>query len=197
MASQILLVVALAVGLAANVYTAAMAASGLHMAVNAAVGLGIAALAYRDRRELIASGAVKSAVASSTARHMGYVWIWGALGFLAIYTSVLSWHEWWHFCLGFAAIGALCLYFATSLRRDADSGKEDASLLQIARYLTIGQLVGMVVTIIGLILDDKMPRDVSKPDWAANNICFFGAVALALISINALRSGGAKTEAHA
>lgn len=196
MTSQIFLLVALAIGLGANVYAAGAAASGAHMAINAVAGLLIAAFAYRDRQSLLASGAVKSAVASSTARHMGYVWIWGALGFLTIYTSVLSWHEWWHFCAGFAAVGALCLYFASNLQRDARTGKEDASLLQIARYLTIGQLVGMIVTIVGLILDNKMPRDVAKPDWAANNICFFGAVALALISINALR-GGSKSEAPA
>jgi hypothetical protein len=196
MAAQILLVLIFAAGLAASVYTAAMTASPAHMLVNAVVGLLIFAFAYRERAALIASGAVKSAVASSTARHMGYVWLWGALGFLAIYTTVMSWHEWWHFCLGFAAIGALCLYFSITLRRDADAGREDASLLQIARYLTIAQLVGMIATIVGLILDNKMPRTVAEPDWAANNICFFGAVALALISINALRSG-AKTEAHA
>jgi hypothetical protein len=33
-----------------------------------------------------------------------------------------------------------------------------------------------------------MPRDPQEPDWAANNIFFFGAAALALISANALRS---------
>ncbi|MEE8310044.1 MAG: hypothetical protein V3R34_06600 [Hyphomicrobium sp.] len=49
-------------------------------------------------------------------------------------------------------------------------------------------VVGMLITMIGLVIDDKMPRDPQEPDWAANNIFFFGAAALALISANALRS---------
>ena len=60
-------------------------------------------------------------------------------------------------------------------------------MLKLARYLTVGQLVGMIVAMIGLVLDDKMPRGPDKPDWAASTIFFFGAAALAVISVNALR----------
>jgi hypothetical protein len=89
--------------------------------------------------------------------------------------------------LGAAAISALCLLFAAALSRDAEAGREDATLITLARYLTLGQLAGMIIAMIGLILDDKMPRDPQKPDWAANTIFFFGAAALAAISVNALR----------
>jgi hypothetical protein len=74
------------------------------------------------------------------------------------------------------------------MSRDVETGREDETMLKLARYLTIGQLVGMLITMIGLVIDDKMPRDPQEPDWAANNIFFFGAAALALISANALRS---------
>jgi predicted membrane channel-forming protein YqfA (hemolysin III family) len=51
----------------------------------------------------------------------------------------------------------------------------------------MGQLIGMIIAMIGLILDDKMPRDPQQPDWAASAIFFFGAAALAAISMSALR----------
>ena len=49
-------------------------------------------------------------------------------------------------------------------------------------------LAGMVVTMLGLIIDGKMTRflDPRHGDWAANNFFFFGAMALAAISLNAL-----------
>ncbi len=65
------------------------------------------------------------------------------------------------------------------------------TLLRLARYLTLGQLAGMIIAMLGLIIDDKMPRDPQEPDWAANAIFFFGAAALAAISANALRSHAA------
>ena len=60
-------------------------------------------------------------------------------------------------------------------------------MLSLARYLTIGQLAGMVIAMVGLVADAKMPRASRKPDWAASAIFFFGAAALATISADALR----------
>ncbi len=60
-------------------------------------------------------------------------------------------------------------------------------MLKLARYLTLGQLAGMIIAMIGLVADHKMPRDPQKPDWAASTIFFFGAASLAAISANALR----------
>jgi hypothetical protein len=45
----------------------------------------------------------------------------------------------------------------------------------------------MIIAMVGLVLDDKMPRSHEKPDWAASTIFFFGAASLAVISANALR----------
>jgi hypothetical protein len=81
----------------------------------------------------------------------------------------------------------LCLFFSATLARDAAGEREDATMLNLARYLTIGQLAGMIIAMIGLIADAKMPRDPARPHWAASAIFFFGAAALAVISADALR----------
>jgi hypothetical protein len=118
---------------------------------------------------------------------MALVWAWAALSLLLTYVVALSWIEWWQYVLGAGAIAALCLFFARMLARDAAAGREDQAMLKLARYLTVGQLVGMIAAMIGLVIDDKMPRSHEQPDWAASAIFFFGAASLAIISLNALR----------
>jgi hypothetical protein len=72
--------------------------------------------------------------------------------------------------------------------------KKDATMLRRARYLALIQFVGMIVVMLGLLIDGKMVRFLNPrhTDWAANNIFFFGALALAAISGYAL-----KTNKHA
>jgi hypothetical protein len=86
------------------------------------------------------------------------------------------------------ALGAACLYGASLLKRDDAAGRVDDGLLKLLNVLAKVQLVGMVVTMIGLVIDGKMTRfTVARhQDWAANNIFFFGAAALALLSVYAL-----------
>lgn len=190
MASMIIWMLGIALGIAVLVLSAAAGQPLLHMAVSALISLVIAWLAIRENRTLTAAGAAKATVASSTARHMGFVWVWGALSLLVTYYFILKWHEWLHFFSAFAIAGALCLFIANTLDRDTLAGREDETMMTVARYLTIVQLVGMVATVIGLIVDGKMTRFLTPrfTDWAANNIFFFGAVALAAISLNALRT---------
>ena len=148
------------------------------MALTALVCLGFTLLAVWDRRRLVAAGSSEPALAGATANSMGLVWAWAALSMLLTYRFVLSWHEWWQYVLAAGAIAAACLYFASMMSKDAAAGRQDDAILNIARYLTIGQLAGMVIAMIGMIIDDKMPRDPHEPDWAANAIFFFGAAAL-------------------
>jgi hypothetical protein len=178
---------ALAIGLAATVAGAAAEAPGLHMALTAATAVGLAALALVQRRRLLAGGAGEAALSSATAIAMAVVWGWAALSLLITYVVVSTWGEWWQYVLGAGAVTLLCLFFASTLSRDASAGREDATMLNLARYLTIGQLAGMVIAMIGLIADAKMPRDPRKPDWAASAVFFFGAASLAAISADALR----------
>jgi hypothetical protein len=178
----------LGLGVAAVVGGAAAGRPELTLALAALAGCAFAVLAIWRRSRLVAAGAAEPALASSTAGAMGVVWGWAAVSMLVTYLFVLSWHEWWQYVLGAGAIAALCFGFAAMMQRDAEAGREDATLLRLARYLTLGQLGGMIIAMLGLIIDDKMPRDPQQPDWAANTIFFFGAAALAAISANALRS---------
>jgi hypothetical protein len=180
--------VGLILSVSAMVLAAGAKLPGVHMALAAVVGVAIALLAIRENRALRAASATKTTLAESTARFMGLVWTWGAIGLLVTYLAVLRWHEWWHFFLAFAAVGTLCLAMAAMLARDGKAGRQDEAMLKIARTLTMVQLAGMVITMLGLIVDGKMTRflDPRHGDWAANNIFFFGAMALAAISLNAL-----------
>jgi hypothetical protein len=181
----------LAIGVAAVFWSAAAGSPGLHMGLTALVCLGFVVMAVWQRHRLVAGGAGEAALASSTAGAMALVWAWAALSLLLTYVFVLAWGEWWTYVLGAAVVAALCLFFAATMSRDAAAGREDATLLRLARYLTVGQLIGMIIAMVGLVLDDKMPRDPQQPDWAASAIFFFGAAALAAISMSALRGAPA------
>jgi hypothetical protein len=180
-------IAALAVGAAATVASAGRGEAGLHMGVTALACAGFALLAVLDRRRLVAAGAGTARLASASAAAMALVWAWAATSLLGIYLFVLDWGEWWQYVIGAGAIAALCLAFAAMLARDASTGRQDETMLKLARYLTLGQLAGMLVAMVGLVLDAKMPRAPDKPDWAASTIFFFGAAALAAISTNGLR----------
>lgn len=171
----------------------------VHMAIAAIVSIVLAYLAIRDTQKLIDSNARRSVIAASTARFMGMVWTWGALGLLITYaTGILSWREWWQFFIAFFVAAGLCLFFSATLQKDADAGKDDETMLSLGRYLAIGQLVGMLIVMVGLVIDGKMQRYINPrigwEDWAANNIFFFGAFALAAISLFAIRAQAPATD---
>jgi len=187
MNSIVLWVAALAIGTAATVYGAAADAPPMHMALTAASALGLVGLALVERRRLLASGASEEVLSAATAIAMAVVWAWAALSLLVTYVFISAWGEWWQYVLGAGVVALVCFFFSATLARDAAAGREDATMLNLARYLTIGQLAGMIIAMIGLIADAKMPRDPAKPDWAASAIFFFGAASLAAISANALR----------
>jgi hypothetical protein len=185
-AVSILLLVLTADGRAADVRMAYV-----HAAIAAATALLVAGVAVLQCRRLLGKGASASEVASSNAWYMGVIWSWAGLVLIATYgTGVLVWKEWWHFVLGFAIAAGLSLYFANALKQDARAGKEDAAMLRLARYLAIVALVGMAVTMLGLLIDGKMVRFLTLrfTDWAANNVFFFGALGIAVISGYALRN---------
>jgi hypothetical protein len=162
--------------------TALLAATGFVSLLAAVVGI-------RERSRLLKpeSGASKSRVESVTAFYMALVWLWGATALLLVYTLVLNWREWWHFCLGFALAGGLSLSFSALLGKDADAGRNDETMLKLGRNLAIAQFVAMLVTIVGLIIDpDKEFLFIKEDDWAGNGIFLLGAIALALLSGHAL-----------
>lgn len=163
----------------------------MQMLMAAIVSIGIALVAVFENLSLRRSGASKSAIAASTARNMSFVYIFGAVAIALTYLFLLKWKEWWHFFGAFAVVGALCLFYANTLSRDAAAGREDPAMLKIGRTLTWVQLVGMVAAMIGMFVDGKLERYVNPryTDWAAQHVFFFGAMGLAIISAFALYAG--------
>jgi len=153
----------------------------------------VACVAIAENWHVTSSGASKTTVAAINARHMGFVWSLGALSLFLTYAFLLEWKEWLVFTGVFITIAFVCLAFSVIVEHNggsSDSATGDDALLMLARYLTIVQLVGMIVTMGGLALDGKIPASTqANPgwyDWAGNVIFFYGALSLAAISANAL-----------
>ena len=159
------------------------------LAATGFVSLLLALVGISERSALIRKQASRSAIESRTARYMGLAWLWGAIAIFAVYVFLLSWREWPQFVAGFGIAGLLSLGYSALLARDAAAGRDDETMLKIGRYLCIGQLVGMIVTIVGLFIDpDKEFIYIDDSDWAGNGIFLFGALSLLLLSLHALRT---------
>ncbi len=166
----------------------------LHMVIAALTVIGVAMTAQRASRDAAAHSQSRDALASSGLHYLGLVWTWGAFALFVTYAFVLQWREWWHFVLACAVLAALCLMLAGALNRDAAAGSGDATMLKLGRIVMRVHLGAMVITVIGLIADGKMVRFLTPRhhDWAAQNIFFFGAIAMAAVSWSALTALKAK-----
>ena len=155
----------------------------LHMAIAACVSIFIALAASRELRHP-GPTASPELLASVGARYLGMIWTWGALALIITYAFVLPWREWWHFSLVFVALAGACLFLSATLRKDAESGADDDTMFKLARILIRIHFGAAIITVIGLIADGKMVRFLvpRHQDWAAQNIFFFGAIALGMIS---------------
>lgn len=182
--------VALAAAICATILAADAEQPSLQMAAAAGVCIAITLIAVREHRKLQETGAPMNAIASSTARYLALVWAWAALSVFLTYLLIIDkhWPEWWQFFIGlsFAAIASLA--FSALLDRDRATGRSDDTLIKVGRILVQAQLIGMVVGIISLFVDQKFPRAATHADWAGCNILFFGALAITVISLDALRS---------
>ena len=200
MASSLVIWMAtLTVSIVLLLLSAAKNAFYFHMAVAALVAGFVALTAIQEIRSLRANGASTASIAASNARYMGLIWTWGATALFVTYNFVLSWKEWLPFFVAFMVAAGLCLYFSATMRKDDEAGQLDPVMKKIGRYLTIAQVGGMGVVVIGLLVDGKMSRFAkARPgweDWAANNIFFFGALALLAIGIHALVTERPQVEA--
>lgn len=180
----------LAAAICATILAAAAEQPIIQLIAVAVVCFAITVLAVRDHQKLRDTGAPISAIASSTARYLAVVWAWAALSLLITYLFIIDqhWNEWWQFFIGFAFAAVATLGFAHLLDRDRAAGRDEATLVKAGRVLLQFQVVGMAAGIISLFVDHKFPRDATYADWAGNNIFFFGALAIAVISLDALRS---------
>lgn len=186
--SLIIWMATLTIGICLLMFAAASGTPLHYMAVTALISCAIAAIGLREIIALANQNASLSAVSSSTARHMGLVYAWGALALFVTYFFILPrWHEWPVFFGAFAVVAAISLLFAVMMAKDAARGTDDPTLLKIGRILTIAQFIGTLVAIVGLMIDpDKQFLNPARKDWAAQTVFLFGAIALAAISATAL-----------
>lgn len=160
-----------------------------HMAISAAVSISFALIYVRETEAMRMAGAKQSEIDASGARFSCIVWAWAALALASTYgTGILVWHEWLTFVIACVVAAGISMAVGDMLRKDAAKGSDDQTMVRIGRYLTLIQFVVALLIMVGLVLDGKMTRYLTPryADWAANNIFFFGALALAAISGYAL-----------
>lgn len=197
MTSIIVWMLAFTISLCLTILSAAAGNVALHMGATALVTLAIAIVAVQSDRQL-EGPAVRSARAASTARFTALCWIWSGTAIFVTYNFILrNWPEWWQFSIGLLLVGGLTFLLAMVFERDAIAGREDESLLKIARTLNVIQIVGMLAAAIGLIADHKFLFGFGplRPDWAGNDIMFFGAIAVACIGVHALAADQRRSRA--
>lgn len=197
--SMVVWTFSLALGISLLAITAVLPSIWLHTLLCALICLVIAILAVRENEAAIATETEVYKRSATNARFMGVVWTWGAVTLTLTYGLILHWQEWWHFALPFGAAALLCLCFSNLLQKGASDTTAERAL-KISQFLAIVQLVGAAAAMVGLFIDGKLPFISGMPslieghyragakDWAANNIFFFGAVALVVISAVAIRS---------
>lgn len=188
MISIILWMLALTISLCLTILSAAAGNVALHMGATALITLAIAIVAVQTDRQL-EGPALRSLRAASTARFTALGWIWAGTAIFVTYNFILrNWPEWWQFSIGLLLVGGLTLLLSMVFERDAQASREDESLLRIARTLNVIQIVGMLIAAIGLVVDHKFLFGFGsvRPDWAGNDIMFFGAVGVACIGVHAL-----------
>jgi len=179
----------IAVSVALLVLTAAMRGEGvhmayLHMAIAMMTSVTLAIVGVREVGKLADEGKPEHELAALNGRYMAMIWSWGALALAVTYgTGIASWKEWLPFFVAFAVAAGLC-FFVSARLRDAEV---DGGFVKIARRLALFQLIGMVMVMVGLLVDGKMHRfleiqRLNWQDWAANNYFFFGALGLAIVS---------------
>jgi len=159
-----------------------------HLVLGLLVAVLVTVAAYRKNQlELSKRVLSPSKLASINAGYMTMLWAWGGLAIAATYLLLpelheLNWwrKEWWQFVLGFGGAAIMSGVFAYKLNNDVSDAGAETTLSRYSRYLAIGQLIGTVATMIGLIVDGKM--DFGWVDWSANNIFFAGAAGLAALS---------------
>lgn len=176
--------IAFAVCLGMMLVTAGAGQPLVHLGLGLIISLAIAFAAIIENQKLRSGAAPKPAVASATSRSMGFIYLWAAAVIALTYLTLLEWHEWLHWFMALALVGTLCVFYSNMLTRDANAGKEDPTMLSIGHKLTWVQLVGMLIAIIGMLVDGKLTRYL-KPqvqDWAAQNVFFSGAVGLVILS---------------
>lgn len=183
------------------VLTAAKKLYWAHMAITALVSIVVAVLAFQEMRAATARPGDTSHRSGTLIRHIALVFCWGAIALAVTYgAGVLTWREWWHYMLAFLVLAGVCLFVSMALLKDGDAGRDDATMLGVARILSLVLLVAMPIVMVGLLVHDgrsfklggkmlnfytEAGQRTNWQDWSANNVFFFGAFAAAALAWNA------------
>ena len=88
--SLVIWMATLTISLSAIILSAAAGMPDVNAWMAGIVSVFIAAVAVAENRAMVGNGEHETVIASSTARHMGMVWAWGALGLFSIFISFCS-----------------------------------------------------------------------------------------------------------
>lgn len=196
MSTAVIWMLGLGASVAALVLTAAMKLQLVHMAVAALVSILVALAAFREGREITVGRQQAAMLASSGFRHLGLIWTWAALALFATYAFVLHWREWWQYFIGFIILAGLCLFMSATLRKDAEADNADATMFSVGRILAMIMIVAGLGVVVGLAVHDgksfvlggkvlkflTVQKIGGSQEWAANNIFFFGSLAVAAVA---------------
>jgi hypothetical protein len=159
-----------------------------HLIIAGLVATVMALLAIGEARKLIQVGASDMMVTGSLMGFMGLIWAWATLAISITYgTGILEWSAWWQYFAGSMVLAGLFL-FSSRLLCDASHQGRDQTKLRITLLATV-----TAIAFCGLNQLDMVSAIEIGP-WAADNVFFFGAFALAAISSYLLKAS--VNEAH-
>lgn len=187
---MIVWMMAIAVSVAGMIITAAarpgnVSMAYIHLAIAACMAVFFALDGIRTINAAGKQGQPATVVAAEAVRAIGLVWIWAAIVIAATYgTGVLAWKEWVTHFAGFGLGGGLCLGVASALDGSGAAGKDDPTMMSVARILLLVHLVGTAILVVGFILDKQILRFLVEryQDWPAKNVIFFAGLAIAALA---------------
>lgn len=159
-----------------------------HLIIAGLVSTVMALLAIGEARKLIQVGASDMMVTGSLMRFMGLIWAWAALAISITYgTGILEWSAWWQYFAGSMVLAGLFL-FSSRLLCDASHQGRDQTKLRITLLATVTAIAFCGLNQLNMV------SAIEIGTWAADNVFFFGAFALAAISSYLLKAS--VNEAH-
>ncbi|MGE3915083.1 MAG: hypothetical protein AB7F78_05230 [Hyphomicrobiaceae bacterium] len=159
-----------------------------HMAISALVSILIALAAFRELRQP-QPGDVTGRP-DMPLRHIGLICAWGSLTIVATYAfDILSWSGWWRAFLFLLAVAGASLSLSTAMRKAREEGQADQGLLRLTQSFAIVLILAMFAAVADMSLGGHVSNsgaasELSRghQDWAARNVFFFGAFAIAFLS---------------
>jgi hypothetical protein len=180
--------IGLAVSLAVILISTASGTHTMQLATTMVIVAGIVASGLRDQMARPYPARSDLAMARTTIRYLGLLWVWSLLAITTIYTFLLIWDN--HMVVsGILVAGALmCLILSAILSREADSDQPDNGIVGVAWLAIKGQLGVAAVSLGGLMGAGRFAPDAfgGAAKWAAINILVASSIGIVVLAANAL-----------